>query len=88
MAKVKYYAKENSTIGTHSFYAVPIRKASAVSWATARHPDRVTLATEGTQELPDRLSQHSVERANTMLSRFWKVDMKTSGWKKPKKETE
>ena len=21
MAKVKYYAKENSTIGTHSFYA-------------------------------------------------------------------
>ena len=24
MAKVKYYAKENSTIGTHSFYAVPI----------------------------------------------------------------
>ena len=24
MAKVKYYAKENSTIGTHSFYSVPI----------------------------------------------------------------
>ena len=24
MAKVRYYAKENSTIGTHSFYAVPI----------------------------------------------------------------
>ena len=24
MAKVKNYAKENSTIGTHSFYAVPI----------------------------------------------------------------
>ena len=24
MAKVKYYAKENSTIGTHSFYDVPI----------------------------------------------------------------
>ena len=24
MAKVKYYAKENSSIGTHSFYAVPI----------------------------------------------------------------
>ena len=24
MAKVKYYAKENSTIGTHSFYEVPI----------------------------------------------------------------
>ena len=24
MAKVKYYAKENSTIVTHSFYAVPI----------------------------------------------------------------
>ena len=23
-AKVKYYAKENSSIGTHSFYAVPI----------------------------------------------------------------
>ena len=23
MPKVKYYAKENSTIGTHSFYAVP-----------------------------------------------------------------
>ena len=26
MAKVKYYAKENSTIGTHSFYAVSIHK--------------------------------------------------------------
>ena len=24
MAKVKYYAKENSSIGTHSYYAVPI----------------------------------------------------------------
>ena len=24
MAKVKYYAKENSSIGTHTFYAVPI----------------------------------------------------------------
>ena len=24
MAKVKYYAKENTSIGTHSFYAVPI----------------------------------------------------------------
>ena len=24
MAKVKYYAKENSSIGTHRFYAVPI----------------------------------------------------------------
>ena len=24
MAKVKYYAKENSSIGTHSCYAVPI----------------------------------------------------------------
>ena len=23
-SKVKYYAKENSSIGTHSFYAVPI----------------------------------------------------------------
>ena len=24
MAKVKYYAKENTSIGTHSFYAVPV----------------------------------------------------------------
>lgn len=24
MAKVKYYAKENNNIGTHSFYAVPV----------------------------------------------------------------
>ena len=30
MAKVKYYAKENSTIGTHSFYAVPIPKRARV----------------------------------------------------------
>ena len=29
MAKVKYYAKENSTIGTHSFYAVPITEGGA-----------------------------------------------------------
>jgi len=29
MAKVKYYAKENSTIGTHSFYAVPIPNGAA-----------------------------------------------------------
>ena len=28
MAKVKYYAKENSSIGTHSFYAVPIFELS------------------------------------------------------------
>ena len=28
MAKVKYYAKENSTNGTHSFYAVPIPNAN------------------------------------------------------------
>ena len=31
MAKVKYYAKENSSIGTHSFYAVPIRNPVATS---------------------------------------------------------
>jgi len=24
MAKVKYYAKENTKVGTHSFYAVPV----------------------------------------------------------------
>ena len=30
MAKVKYYAKENSTIGTHSFYAVPIPNGNAI----------------------------------------------------------
>jgi chromosome segregation ATPase len=29
-----------------------------------------------------------LERANSMLSRFWTVDMKTSGNKKPKKGTE
>lgn len=29
-----------------------------------------------------------LERANSMLSRFWKIDMKTSGNKKPKKGTE
>lgn len=29
-----------------------------------------------------------LERGNTMLSRYWKVDMKTSGCKKPKEETE
>ena len=27
-----------------------------------------------------------LERVNTMLSRYWKVDMKTSGCKKPKEE--
>ena len=29
-----------------------------------------------------------LERGNTMFSRIWKVDMKTSGWNKPKKEIE
>ena len=29
-----------------------------------------------------------LERGNSMFSRYWKVDMKTSGWKKPKAETE
>ena len=24
MAKVKYYAKENTKVGTHSFYVVPV----------------------------------------------------------------
>ena len=27
MAKVKYYAKENTKLGTHSWYAVPVPKA-------------------------------------------------------------
>ena len=31
MAKVKYYAKENSTIGTHSFYAVTIDVVQAIA---------------------------------------------------------
>ena len=31
MAKVKYYAKENSTIGTHSFYAVPMTDSGATN---------------------------------------------------------
>ena len=34
MAKVKYYAKENSTIGTHSFYAVPIPNSSPIMPST------------------------------------------------------
>ena len=29
-----------------------------------------------------------LERGNSMFSRYWKVDMKTSGYKKPKEETE
>ena len=29
-----------------------------------------------------------LERGNTMFCRYWKVDMKTSGWNKPKKEIE
>ena len=29
-----------------------------------------------------------LERGNSMFSRYWKVDMKTSGWNKPKKEIE
>lgn len=31
MAKVKYYAKENSSIGTHSFYAVTIDVVQAIA---------------------------------------------------------
>ena len=34
MAKVKYYAKENSSIGTHSFYAVPYPSPPARSRLT------------------------------------------------------
>ena len=30
----------------------------------------------------------NLERGNRMFSRYWKVDMKTSGCKKPKEETE
>ena len=30
----------------------------------------------------------NLERGNSMFSRYWKVDMKTSGCKKPKAETE
>ena len=30
----------------------------------------------------------NLERGNSMFSRYWKVDMKTSGCKKPKEETE
>ena len=35
MAKVKYYAKENSTIGTHSFYAVAIDVVQAIAQVLA-----------------------------------------------------
>lgn len=27
-----------------------------------------------------------LERGNSMFNRYWKIDMKTSGWKKPKDE--
>ena len=37
MAKVKYYAKENSSIGTHSFYAVPIPNGT-LTFDEHRHP--------------------------------------------------
>ena len=37
MAKVKYYAKENSTIGTHSFYAVPIPNGKSIFSKEYRH---------------------------------------------------
>ena len=35
MAKVKYYAKENSTIGTHSFYAVAIATKAEIESGAA-----------------------------------------------------
>ena len=44
MAKVKYYAKENSSIGTHSFYAVPIPNGTLTFDELAR------LSTNGAQE--------------------------------------
>ena len=38
MAKVKYYAKENSSIGTHSFYAVPKAKGQYIPLHYSRPP--------------------------------------------------
>ena len=51
MAKVKYYAKENSSIGTHSFYAVP-RLTFELSRQTGlrRTPSSARLSTNGAQE--------------------------------------
>ena len=49
MAKVKYYAKENSTIGTHSFYAVPIPRAIPPN-GIAADSELARLSTNGAQE--------------------------------------
>ena len=97
MAKVKYYAKENSSIGTHSFYAVPIpngtltfdelldeamdgksvepsiAKACVTEFMKAvkrnvlkgfrcQLGDNFLTVYSAGRQLPDRLSQHSVER--------------------------
>ena len=44
MAKVKYYAKENSTIGTHSFYAVTIDVVQAIAKALGMTVDLIDPA--------------------------------------------
>ena len=51
MAKVKYYAKENSSIGTHSFYAVPIPNGTlSRQTGLRRTPSSARLSTNGAQE--------------------------------------
>ena len=71
MAKVKYYAKENSTIGTHSFYAVPIPngtlsfdtlgdlcKLHKIDWLKFRNGGKKSLF-----ELDDLLAANGLEWA-------------------------
>lgn len=56
MAKVKYYAKENSTIGTHSFYAVPIPNG------TLTFDELLTLNQQREDRVPDHIDKMFQER--------------------------
>ena len=66
MAKVKYYAKENSSIGTHSFYAVPIPNGTLtfdemLNAANGKSRLGCTVAAKFSRQFSDEVSWQKVD---------------------------
>ena len=59
MAKVKYYAKENSSIGTHSFYAVAT--AEMLNAANGKSRLGCTVAAKFSRQFSDEVSWQKVD---------------------------
>ena len=66
MAKVKYYAKENSSIGTHSFYAVPIPNGTLTFDELL---EEATTTIRQAESLKDK--DHGFHGLNGLMATIW-----------------